>query len=83
MSNEMKQKLTMTKSFLANYLLESIDEKADPCEDFFEFACGTWLKKNRIPDNGKNRFDLNFSSSFSLLRLQLVLKTHSVFFEHN
>lgn len=53
MSNEIKPRLRMTNSFLANYLLESIDEKVDPCEDFFEFTCGTWLKKNRIPDNGK------------------------------
>ncbi|CAF1624746.1 unnamed protein product [Rotaria sp. Silwood1] len=35
----------------ANYLLESIDKTADPCDNFFQFACGTWLKKNRIPDD--------------------------------
>jgi len=38
--------------FLANYLLESIDESIEPCENFFKFACGTWLKNNRIPDDG-------------------------------
>ncbi|CAM4839950.1 unnamed protein product, partial [Rotaria magnacalcarata] len=37
----------------ANYLLQSIDKTANPCENFFEFACGTWLKNNRIPDDGK------------------------------
>ena len=36
---------------LANYLLESIDESIEPCENFFQFACGTWLKNNRIPDD--------------------------------
>ncbi len=29
--------------------LASIDRKADPCDDFFQFACGGWLEKNEIP----------------------------------
>jgi hypothetical protein len=40
-------------NLIANYILESIDETVDPCENFFEFTCGAWLKKNRIPDDGK------------------------------
>ncbi|CAF4111817.1 unnamed protein product [Rotaria sp. Silwood2] len=49
----------------ANYLLESIDKTAEPCENFFEFACGTWLKKNRIPDDAGSQDTIN------LLRNQL------------
>ncbi|CAF4114520.1 unnamed protein product, partial [Adineta steineri] len=40
-----------SKASTANYLLESIDETVDPCEDFFEFTCGTWLKTHKIPDD--------------------------------
>jgi hypothetical protein len=70
--------------WLANYLLESIDETVDPCENFFQFACGTWIKNAKIPDSGKiflaisdrpESFDLSFSanslSTFSALRTQL------------
>ncbi|CAF0828341.1 unnamed protein product [Adineta steineri] len=49
----------------ANYLIESLDESAQPCEDFYQFVCGTWIKNNRIPD------DSNVANTFNLLRTQL------------
>ncbi|HEY1240865.1 MAG TPA: M13 family metallopeptidase [Bryobacteraceae bacterium] len=29
--------------------LNAIDKNANPCEDFYQYACGTWNKKNPIP----------------------------------
>ena len=54
----------------ASRLLEAIDPDVDPCDDFFQYACGTWNKKNIIPD------DRSHYNTFSKLRdeLQVILK---------
>ena len=42
-------------------LLQNMDVKADPCEDFYQFACGGFEKRNIIPD------DQSSVSTFSLI----------------
>ena len=56
--------------FLASSLLAAMDRSANPCTDFFQFACGTWNKKHVIPE------DRSSISTFEVLadQLQVILK---------
>lgn len=50
--------------------MAAMDYTADPCADFFQFACGTWNKKHVIPE------DKASISTFEVLadQLQVILK---------
>merc|ERR1712241_1508847 len=39
----------------AGGIIATMDQTADPCEDFFQFACGGWIANNEIPE-GKSRW---------------------------
>jgi endothelin-converting enzyme/putative endopeptidase len=34
---------------LEHFSLDQVDKSLDPCTDFFEYACGKWIKANPIP----------------------------------
>jgi putative endopeptidase len=45
--------------------LSAIDTTADPCVDFYQYACGKWMKENPIPSDQST-----WTRSFSLLQLR-------------
>lgn len=55
----------------ASRVLEYMDTNVDPCDDFYEFTCGNFLKKTNIPD------DKSSVTSFSIISdmLQEQLRT--------
>ncbi|KAJ8787172.1 hypothetical protein J1605_000515 [Eschrichtius robustus] len=60
----------LNKLHSAARLIQNMDAAAEPCTDFFKYACGGWLKRNIIPETS-SRY-----SNFDILRdeLEVILK---------
>ncbi|XP_031705969.1 phosphate-regulating neutral endopeptidase PHEX [Anarrhichthys ocellatus] len=38
----------------AGSVLSKMDQSVNPCEDFYSFSCGSWLKENPIPEDSSS-----------------------------
>ncbi len=39
----------MSPSRQSEFSIDNIDKTVNPCTDFYQYACGNWLKKAEIP----------------------------------
>ena len=67
----------MTRGYIraADHFLSSINPKVDPCQDFFEFACGKWVASNGIPK------DLSSYGHFTAIREKVTEEMRGSFSE--
>ncbi|XP_018372202.1 PREDICTED: endothelin-converting enzyme 1 isoform X4 [Trachymyrmex cornetzi] len=54
----------------ARIMLKYMDKSVDPCQDFYQYACGNWAKRNPIPKDkaGYDTFEMVRESLDSVLR---------------
>jgi putative endopeptidase len=54
--------------------LTAIDKSAEPCVDFYQYACGTWMKNNPIPADQSRWGRFNQLADHNLYLLRAILE---------
>jgi hypothetical protein len=65
-------------SAIASDILNTIDESVSPCDDFYHFSCGSWIRSTNIPE--ETGFTNIFAQSSQRLNIELKSKEISPIF---
>lgn len=59
-------------------LLNSIDPSIDPCEDFYQYACGGWMRKNPRPVTSSRWDQFEKTNAENNQLIEMLLKDREV-----
>jgi putative endopeptidase len=63
-------KASLTSEQIASDVVGTMDRSADPCQDFYRYACGTWLDETQIPPD-RPTWERSFSTVIEANRVVL------------